>query len=61
MKRALKLIILTLFVVSTAFAQGFKVKATGEQIFLLLIRWEETRQCFSAQHHLKTLPDYQTM
>jgi len=33
MKRALKLIILSLFVVSTAFAQGFKVKATGEQNF----------------------------
>ncbi|MCH8033410.1 MAG: YceI family protein [Bacteroidetes bacterium] len=33
MKRALKLIILTLFVVSYGFAQGFKVKATGEQTF----------------------------
>jgi len=33
MKRTLKLIILTLFVVSYGFAQGFKVKATGEQTF----------------------------
>ena len=33
MKRTLKLIIITLFAVSTAFAQGFKVKATGEQTF----------------------------
>ena len=32
-KRTLKLIILTLFVVSTAFAQGFKVSAAGEQTF----------------------------
>jgi len=33
MKRTLKLIILTLFVVGITFAQGFKVKATGEQTF----------------------------
>jgi len=33
MKRTLKLIILTLFVVGITFAQGFKVKATGEQAF----------------------------
>ncbi len=33
MKRTLKFMIITLFVVSTAFAQGFKVKATGEQTF----------------------------
>jgi polyisoprenoid-binding protein YceI len=33
MKRTLKLILLTLFVVSNVFAQGFKVKATGEQNF----------------------------
>jgi polyisoprenoid-binding protein YceI len=33
MRRTLKLIILTLFVVSTAFAQGFKVSAAGEQTF----------------------------
>ena len=33
MKRTLKFIILTLFVVSITFAQGFKVKATGEQNF----------------------------
>jgi polyisoprenoid-binding protein YceI len=33
MKRTLKFIILTLFVVSTALAQGFKVDATGEQTF----------------------------
>jgi polyisoprenoid-binding protein YceI len=32
-KTTLKLIILTLFVVSTAFTQGFKVDATGEQNF----------------------------
>ena len=32
-RRTLKFIILTLFVASTAFAQGFKVKATGEQTF----------------------------
>ncbi len=33
MKRTLKLILLTLFVVSNVFAQGFKVSATGEQTF----------------------------
>jgi len=33
MKRTIKLIILTLFAVSTTFAQGFKVSATGEQTF----------------------------
>ena len=33
MKRTLKLIILSLFVVSITFAQGFKVKAAGEQTF----------------------------
>jgi len=33
MKRTLKLIILSLFIVSTVFAQGFKVKAAGEQVF----------------------------
>ncbi len=33
MKRTLKLIIVSLFVVSTAFAQGFKVSAAGEQNF----------------------------
>ena len=33
MKRTLKLIILTMFVVGITFAQGFKVKATGEQTF----------------------------
>jgi len=33
MKRTLKFIILTLFVVSTAFTQGFKVSAEGEQTF----------------------------
>ena len=32
-RRTLKFIILTLFAVSTAFTQGFKVKATGEQTF----------------------------
>ena len=32
-RRMLKFIMLTLFVASTAFAQGFKVKATGEQTF----------------------------
>ena len=36
MKRTLKLIILTLFVVGITFAQGFKVKATGEQAFSFL-------------------------
>ncbi|MGB5848631.1 MAG: YceI family protein [Ignavibacteriaceae bacterium] len=36
MKRALKYIILTLFIGSTTFAQGFKVKATGEQNFSFL-------------------------
>ena len=33
MKRTIELIILTLFAVSTTFAQGFKVSATGEQTF----------------------------
>ena len=33
MRRTLKFFILTLFLVSTAFAQGFKVDATGEQNF----------------------------
>ena len=33
MKRALKLMIMTLFVVSTTLAQGFKVSAAGEQTF----------------------------
>jgi polyisoprenoid-binding protein YceI len=33
MKRTIELIILTLLVVSTTFAQGFKVSATGEQTF----------------------------
>jgi len=32
-KRTLKLGIITVFIVGTAFAQGFKVKATGEQTF----------------------------
>ena len=32
-RRTLKFIIITLFAASTAFAQGFKVKATGEQTF----------------------------
>jgi polyisoprenoid-binding protein YceI len=36
MKRALIYIILTLFIGSTTFAQGFKVKATGEQNFSFL-------------------------
>jgi len=33
MKRTFKFIIYTLFAVSTALAQGFKVKAAGEQTF----------------------------
>jgi polyisoprenoid-binding protein YceI len=33
MERTIKYVILTMFVASTAFGQGFKVKATGEQTF----------------------------
>jgi polyisoprenoid-binding protein YceI len=33
MERTIKYVMLTMFVASTAFAQGFKVKATGEQTF----------------------------
>ena len=33
MKRTFKFIIFLLFAVSTAFAQGFKVSAAGEQTF----------------------------
>jgi len=36
MKRTVKLILLTLFLVSNVFAQGFKVSATGEQTFSFL-------------------------
>ena len=46
MRRTLKFIILTLFLVNTAFAQGFKVTATGEQNFSFLDKASRNQAMF---------------